>query len=128
MSYAQNYLETLTSNEKTKQDILQRMQTDTHEIISSLSAEEYERKNKVALINDNFVRCQGHSWRKAKMAEIASGKGMWAAEATRMKMTQYMVRDGTRCLMAECYGPRRFEFYNNLELEKKIFGKEFQSR
>jgi hypothetical protein len=38
-------METQKSNEETKHDILQRMQSETHEIIGELSAEEYERRN-----------------------------------------------------------------------------------
>lgn len=32
------------------------MQLDTIEVIGQLSAEEFERKNKVALMNENFIR------------------------------------------------------------------------
>jgi hypothetical protein len=32
------------------------MQCDTVEVIGQLSEEEFERKNKVALLNDNFIR------------------------------------------------------------------------
>ena len=61
-AYALNFIETQKSNEETKHDILQRMQSETHEIIGELSAEEYERRNQVALINDNFIRNQANEW------------------------------------------------------------------
>jgi hypothetical protein len=50
-------METQESNERTKQDIMQRVHSETHEIIGEMSAEEYERRNLVALVIDNYVRC-----------------------------------------------------------------------
>jgi len=101
-------METQKSNEETKHDILQRMQSETHEIIGELSAEEYER-------------------RKYKRAEISNGC-MWYIDPLRKRMSQFKVADGTRCIMEDCYGLNRFDYFtNNPELEKKIFGKEFTS-
>jgi hypothetical protein len=111
--YAQNIMDTQESNERTKQDILQRVHSETHEIIGEMSAEEYERRNHVALLNDNFVRGQGHEWVRAKRLEIGHG-GMWECEALRKKMSSFKVSsDGTRCIMKECYGINRFDYFNN---------------
>ena len=55
-TYALHYIETLSSIDKTKDEILKRMQQDTIEVIGTLSSEEFERKNKVALMNENFMR------------------------------------------------------------------------
>ncbi len=103
------------------------MQSETHEIIGELSTEEYERRNCVALLNDNYVRGQAHEWATAKVLEIGGG-GMWQSEARRRRMSSFKVGDGTRCIMEECYGINRFDYFvNNPELERKIFGKEFSS-
>ena len=52
------------------------MQQDTIEIIGMLSSEEFERKNKVALLNDNFIREQAYNWRKVK-GQLLGNHGMW---------------------------------------------------
>ena len=49
-------MDTQISNDKTKDDILKRMQCDTVEVIGLISEEEFERKNRVALMNENFLR------------------------------------------------------------------------
>jgi hypothetical protein len=64
------------SNEKTKDDILRRMQCDTVEVIGSISETEFERKNKVALMNDNFSREQAHSW-KVSQKSLFANRGVW---------------------------------------------------
>lgn len=64
------------SNDKTKDDILRRMQCDTVDVIGLISEEEFERKNKVALMNDNFIREQGYFWSKAKKL-LFGPKGVW---------------------------------------------------
>jgi len=55
-SYAYHTTEMHHRTEKTKEEILKRIQGDTLEVISGLSEVEFERKNKVALFNENFIR------------------------------------------------------------------------
>lgn len=108
-----NIMETQESNERTKQDILARVHSETHEIIGEMSAEEYERRNQVTLINDNYVRCQGYEWVRAKRSEIGNG-GVWQCQAIRKKMSSFKVgSDGTRCIMKGCYGINRFDYFSN---------------
>jgi hypothetical protein len=48
---------------------------------------------------------------------------MWKCDPTRMKLDSLKLGDGTRPLMKDCYGPKKFEYFENMpELEKKIFG------
>ena len=75
-SFAQHYMDTQISNDKTKDDILKRMQCDTVEVIGLISEEEFERKNRVALMNENFIREQGHHWKGAKK-DIFGCRGAW---------------------------------------------------
>ena len=58
LNYAVHHLETQSSNEKAKDDILKRMEMDRMEVIRTISEEEFDRKNRVALMNDNFNRMQ----------------------------------------------------------------------
>jgi hypothetical protein len=62
--------------DKTKDEILKRMQGDTLEVISSFSETEFERKNKVALLCENLSREQKYYWKKIKQSLYAS-KGAW---------------------------------------------------
>ena len=40
-----------------------------------------------------------------------------------MKLDSLKLGDGTRPLMKDCYGPKKFEYFENMpDLEKKIFG------
>ena len=55
-SYANHAIEMHQRSEKAKDDILKRMQGDILEVISHLSEIEFERKNKIALLNENFLR------------------------------------------------------------------------
>ena len=52
--------------DKTKDEILKRMQSDTLDVISLLSEFEFERKNKVALLNENVCREQRFYWKDVK--------------------------------------------------------------
>lgn len=65
-AYCLHSLELFGRTEKTKEDILKRMQNDTLDVISKLSEDEFARKNKVALINDNISREQKHFWKKVR--------------------------------------------------------------
>jgi hypothetical protein len=49
-------IETLGRNEKAKEEILKRIQEDTLDAISTLTEDEFERKNKESFIIDNFIR------------------------------------------------------------------------
>ena len=121
-NYASHFLETQMSNDKAKEDILRRMQIDTIEVIGMLSEEEFERKNRVALLNDDFIRRARMGWRSAKRQQIG-GKGLWKCDPTRLKMAWHRLADGTRPVMQDCYGPSKFEYYHNTPaLEQKIFG------
>ena len=61
-------------------------------------------------------------WKRVKKLQIG-GSGMWKADPTRLKLTWHNLGDGTRPVMQECYGPKKFDFFDNMpELEKKIFG------
>lgn len=120
-SYAQNHLDTQASNEKTKDDILRRMQRETIEEVAQVQIEEYDRRNKVALLNDDFVRQAGRRWRQALKSQLG-GQGLWRGEPSRLVMSWHKLTDGTRPLMQECFGPSRFQYFENQdELEKKIF-------
>ena len=55
-SYALHAIEMQGRIDKTKDEILKRMQSDTLDVISLLSEFEFERKNKVALLNENVSR------------------------------------------------------------------------
>lgn len=102
------------------------MQYDTIDIIGSLSEEEFERKNRVSLLNDNFIREQGISWKHLKKQQIG-GRGMWKCEPTRQKITWYRLSDGTRAIMEDAFGPSRFEYFHDMpDLEKKIFEPEHE--
>lgn len=59
-------LEMQSRTDKTKDEILKRMQSDILEVISSLSEIEFERKNKIALLTDHFQREQNYFWKKSK--------------------------------------------------------------
>ena len=75
-NYAVHQIEIQGKTEKTKVEILQKMQTDTFEVISSLSEYEFERKNKVALMNDNLNRERKNLWKKCRKALFYS-RGVW---------------------------------------------------
>lgn len=76
----------------------------------------------MALLNDNFVRIQGHLWKAAKKNQIGAS-GMWKCDPTRLKLSWNKLNDGTRAVMKDCYGPSKFEYFENAhELEKKVFG------
>jgi hypothetical protein len=120
--YAYHYNATQMSNERTKEDIFIKMEVEANNVMSNISGEEYERKNQVAIVIENFIRNQGHAWKATKGAQI-SGTGMWKCDPTRMKLDSLRLGDGTRPVMKDCYGPKKFEFFENMpELEKKIFG------
>jgi hypothetical protein len=71
---------------------------------------------------ENFIRTQGHMWRGVKRLQIG-GSGAWKCDPSRLKLSHIKLGDGTRPIMKECYGPKKFEFFENTpELEKKIFG------
>ena len=55
-AYSHQVLETTNKNEKANDEILKRIQEETLETIGSLSEQEFERKNKDALLIDNFIR------------------------------------------------------------------------
>jgi len=55
-AYALRVVETISKNEKAKDEILKRIQEETLDTIGSLSEHEFERKNKDALLIDNFIR------------------------------------------------------------------------
>ncbi len=104
------------------------MEIETITVISTISAEEYERKNYVSIMIDNFNRNQGHMWRKAKRHEIG-GSGMWKCDPTRLKLSLHKLADGVRPVMIDCYGPKKLEYFENMpELEKKIFGYSYSSQ
>jgi hypothetical protein len=120
--YAYHYNATQMSNERTKEDIFIKMEVEANNVMSNISGEEYERKNQVAIVIENFIRNQGNTWKATKGAQIG-GTGMWKCDPTRMKLDPMRLGDGTRPVMKDCYGPKKFEFFENMpELEKKIFG------
>jgi len=54
--YAQRIREVEIKNEKTKQEILNKIQGTTHDVIGALGEVECHRKNKNALSNEYFAR------------------------------------------------------------------------
>ena len=47
---------------------------------------------------------------------------MWKADPSRLKMTWNKLNDGKRPVMQDCYGPSKFEYFENQQvLEDKIF-------
>jgi len=103
------------------------MEVEANTVMSTISAEEYERKHHVSIVIENFIRTQGHAWRGAKRHQIG-GSGVWKCDPSRLKLADYKLNDGTRPLMKECYGPKKFEYFENIpDLEKKIFGQPITS-
>lgn len=49
---------------------------------------------------------------------------MWKCDPTGLKMTWHTYNDGTRAIMKDCFGPSKFQYFQNMpELENKIFCK-----
>ena len=66
----------LNSYRKNQEEILKRMQNDTLDIISTISEVEFERKNKVSLLNENQIREQKYFWKKSRK-ELYNNRGVW---------------------------------------------------
>ena len=67
-------------------------------------------------------------WKRVKKNQIG-GNGMWKCDPTRLKLAWHNLSDGTRPVMKECHGPKKFEFFENMpDLEKKIFGQTISSQ
>ena len=100
------------------------MQNDTVEVIGFISEEEFERKNRVALMNENFIREQGYYWKGAKK-EIFGCRGAWryalSGEGTHLTANFYKSTEGVRAFMSQRM-KGGFHFYENQkELENRIF-------
>ena len=96
------------------------MQDDTIEVIGHLSEEEFERKNKVALLNENFIREQAHSLTSVRKV-LMQGCGVWRDEKKYLSMGGYKTGDGVKAVMQEKQS-NGFLYYEGMtELEKKVF-------
>ena len=69
-------LESINKNDKAKDEILKRIQEETLETIGSLSEQEFERKNKDALLIDNFIRDR-LSEKRVHLKQVLGAKGTW---------------------------------------------------
>ena len=75
-AYAVQVLETMSKDEKAKDEILKRIQEETLDTIGSLSEQEFERKNKDALLIDNFIR-ERYEEQRAHLKQMIGAKGLW---------------------------------------------------
>mmetsp|Transcript_10521 Transcript_10521/g.10593 ORF Transcript_10521/g.10593 Transcript_10521/m.10593 type:complete len:342 (+) Transcript_10521:1526-2551(+) len=119
-NYAAHQIEIQGKTEKTKHEILQKMQTDTFEVISSLSEFEFERKNKVALMNDNLNRERKNLWKKSKKVCFYQ-RGVWQhLVLTYQYGLSYKTGEGLKCLMLDKES-NKLLYIKNEVVEKKIF-------
>ena len=75
-AYAQRDSETVSKNEKAKDEILKKIQGETLDAIGSLSEVEFERKNKDSLLIDNFIRDR-YEVQKSHLKQVLGCKGPW---------------------------------------------------
>ena len=75
-AYSVQVLESINKNEKAKDEILKRIQEETLETIGSLSEQEFERKNKDALMVDNFIR-ERYCEKRGHLKQVLGAKGTW---------------------------------------------------
>ena len=66
----------MNKDEKAKDEILKRIQEETLDTIGSLSEQEFERKNKDALLIDNFIR-ERYEEQRAHLKHMIGAKGLW---------------------------------------------------
>ena len=66
----------MSKNDKAQDEILKRMQEETLDTIGSLTELEFERKNKNALLIDNFLR-ERYSEKRAHLKQVLGPKGTW---------------------------------------------------
>lgn len=121
LNYALHQVETQSSNERAKDDILRRMSRETIEEVLTVQSEEYDRRNKVALGNEVYQREQAKAWKRVLKGQLET---MWRGVPTRQRLSWHRLADGTRPVMEECFGPSRFQFFEGqYALEGKIFSK-----
>ena len=107
--------------DKTKDEILKRMQSDTLEVISNFSETEFERKNKVALLCENLSREQKYFWKKVSQ-NLESSRGAWryiGSKYLRSKLVR--TAEGVRSYMSDRNQNGFVYIKDDAELEKKIF-------
>ena len=122
-AYAQRDSETVSKNEKAKDEILKKIQGETLDAIGSLSEVEFERKNKDSLLIDNFIRDR-YNVQKNHLKQVLGCKGPWR-QIYRQNFKKAYYQSTGECahsLMVD-RPSNAFQFIDDDELEDQIFKK-----
>ena len=118
-------VETIDKNEKAKDEILKKIQEETLDTIGTLSEHEFERKNKDALLVDNFIR-ERHQEQRAYLKQVLGSKGSWRQkwDPAFQKVSLQDTGEGSHCLMID-RPSNAFQLIKDESIERNIFEKVF---
>ena len=116
-------IESISKNDKAKDEILKRIQEETLDTIGSLSEQEFERKNKGALLIDNFMR-ERHSQQRFHLNSVLGPKGTWRQkwDPSFQSVTMQDTGEGAHCIMVD-KPSNAFKQIKDNDVEKNIFEK-----
>mmetsp|Transcript_13445 Transcript_13445/g.17033 ORF Transcript_13445/g.17033 Transcript_13445/m.17033 type:complete len:140 (-) Transcript_13445:3578-3997(-) len=122
-AYSSQVIETIGKNDKAKDEILKRIQEETLDTIGNLTEHEFERKNKSALLIDNFIR-ERYSEKREHTKIVLGPKGTWRQkwEPCFKKVSLQDTGEGTHCLLVDCPS-NAFCLIKDQEIERNIFEK-----
>ena len=114
-------LELIVKNDKAKDEILKKIQEETLDTIGNLSEQEFERKNKDALLIDNFLR-ERFSERRGLLKSVLGPKGPWRQkwDPCFQKVSLQDTGEGSHCLMVD-KPSNALNLITDSKLEKNIF-------